>query len=65
MAAIARAPAAFPMWRDDRPYRRAVMPRRLPFVVFFEEKEDAVRIWAIAHARRRPGYWIRRTRREL
>ena len=36
---------------------RCVFARRFPYVVFFAEGADAVRVMAIAHDRRRPGYW--------
>jgi plasmid stabilization system protein ParE len=31
-----------------------------PFVVIYLESEDYVRILAVAHGRRRPGYWKKR-----
>jgi toxin ParE1/3/4 len=64
MAAVDRVPAdvaeaseRFPTWR--RPWRRAVM-RRFPFVVFFEVEDDRVVVWAVAHVKRTPGYWVAR-----
>lgn len=33
---------------------------RFPYVVYYECLPDRVRIVAIAHERRRPGYWRRR-----
>ena len=57
---IADAPLACGLWRDDRPYRRKVLTR-FPYVVFFRVDADAVVIFAVAHARRRPGYWARRS----
>ncbi len=33
---------------------------RFPFVVFFEVEEDRIVVWAVAHTRRRPGYWVAR-----
>jgi plasmid stabilization system protein ParE len=32
----------------------------LPYVVFFEVADDAITIVAVAHQRRRPGYWLDR-----
>ena len=52
--------STFPKWRDDRPYRKAVMAHRFPFVIFFEDRQEEVRVLAIAHGKRRPGYWLRR-----
>lgn len=34
--------------------------RRFPYVVYYAELEDAVWVVAIAHGKRRPGYWRRR-----
>jgi toxin ParE1/3/4 len=42
--------------------RRAVMTH-FPVCVVFLEMEDGVRIVAIAHAKRRPDYWIYRLAR--
>jgi plasmid stabilization system protein ParE len=36
--------------------RRLVL-RRFPFVIVFREAANGVEIIAIAHGRRRPGYW--------
>jgi toxin ParE1/3/4 len=57
---IASEASTFPKWRDDRPYRKAVMTHRFPFVIFFEIREEQIRVLAIAHGKRRPGYWLRR-----
>ena len=36
---------------------RRVLLRRFPFFVVFRVRGDDVQIVAVAHARRRPGYW--------
>ena len=36
---------------------RRLMVRRFPFSLVFVELPDEVRIVAVAHVRRRPGYW--------
>ena len=36
--------------------RRALL-RRYPFFVVYRVRRDEVQIVAVAHARRRPGYW--------
>ena len=41
--------------------RRALLPR-FPFALVFTELDAEVRILAIAHAKRRPGYWLYRVR---
>jgi plasmid stabilization system protein ParE len=54
LAAIARAPRSFP----KRLGAYAVLVPRFPYVVFFEVLEsETIRILAVAHAKRRPGYW--------
>jgi len=56
---IREAPEAFPLWRSGRPYRRFVM-QHFPYVVMFTVDDDSVEVIAIAHAKRRPGYWLDR-----
>jgi plasmid stabilization system protein ParE len=36
---------------------RRVLLRRFPFFVVYRVRGDDVQIIAVAHARRRPGYW--------
>jgi plasmid stabilization system protein ParE len=40
--------------------RRRIL-KGFPYSVIFQEKEDTLRVLAIAHAKRRPGYWRSRT----
>jgi plasmid stabilization system protein ParE len=41
-----------------------VRTRRFPYFLYYEVvAPDLIRFYAVAHARRRPGYWLRRTRR--
>ena len=54
---IGENPHRFPVWKP--PWRRAVL-RRFPFLVFFEVEEGRVTVMAVAHAKRRPGYWVAR-----
>jgi plasmid stabilization system protein ParE len=38
--------------------------RRFPYMVYYEVRDPSlVVIYAVAHGRRRTGYWLRRTRR--
>lgn len=60
VARIADVPESFPLWRDDRPYRKAVMTRRFPFVLYFRTAEHEVYVLAVAHGKREPGYWVSR-----
>jgi plasmid stabilization system protein ParE len=61
LATIADNPQAFPRWRDDRIYRKHVL-RRFPYIVFYVHVpgDDDVLVVAIAHSKRRPGYWLSR-----
>ncbi len=45
----------------DAIHRRLPL-RRFPFGLIFRVDPSAVRIVAFAHNRRRPGYWLSRTR---
>ena len=36
---------------------RRVLLRRFPFFLVYRVRGDSVQIVAVAHARRRPGYW--------
>jgi toxin ParE1/3/4 len=36
---------------------RRILLRRFPFFVVYRVRDDNVQIVAVAHARRRPGYW--------
>lgn len=60
---IGEAAIAYPTW----PGTRAVAPRihrsivqRFPYLIAFEKHEEKAFVLAIAHAKRRPLYWLRR-----
>lgn len=38
------------------PYRRVLL-QRFPFAVYYEVADNQIRIMAVAHQRRLPGYW--------
>jgi plasmid stabilization system protein ParE len=60
---IAEAPrmgSLVPGVSDQAIRRRAV--RRFPYNVVYMELSDRLQILAIAHDRRRPGYWVGRLR---
>lgn len=60
LAAIARSPgrfALYPRVASELGVRRAAA-RRFPYSVAFIELPTVVRVLAIAHERRRPGYWV-------
>ena len=56
---IRDAPERWPLWRQDRPYRQRRL-RRFPFVVLYRVTDAYVRVAAVAHTSRRPGYWLAR-----
>jgi plasmid stabilization system protein ParE len=60
-AKIADRALRYPLWRADRPYRKARV-RRFPYAVFFLAETERVVVMAVAHQKRRPGYWLRRIR---
>lgn len=46
---------------EDVPIRRAVT-KKFPYVVIYEMRADEIVVLAVAHAKRRPNYWLRRRR---
>jgi plasmid stabilization system protein ParE len=52
---IGRTPQAFPPHPGSE-LRKCVL-RRFPYTIFFLEQADRVWIAAVAHQKRRPGYW--------
>ena len=58
MAAISEAPGRWP--RLDNRYRRFLL-RNFPFSVVYLPHADKLEVIAIAHHRRRPGYWRERS----
>ena len=55
---IAESPMRWPVRLGFRKY----VMQRFPFVIFFRIKDPEVQVLAVAHARRRPGYWKDRLR---
>jgi plasmid stabilization system protein ParE len=59
---ILAAPTSYPKVetaRTRRDIRRCVL-KRFPYYVAYELCADEIVILAVAHAKRRPNYWIRR-----
>jgi hypothetical protein len=52
---IAESPGQFPAWQGNRRFQKAVLLETFPFVVFFRELDDHIRILAIATAPASPG----------
>jgi plasmid stabilization system protein ParE len=44
-------------WPSGEHGTRKLVLQRYPFAVIYREKETVVQLLAIAHGRRRPGYW--------
>ena len=63
-ALLVRVPTAGPPYPDVRPDLgiRRVVVSGFPFVLAYRVLDDVVRIDAVAHMHRRPGYWTRRVR---
>jgi toxin ParE1/3/4 len=59
---IGTSPASFPRLMDlpaDLGIRRALLPR-FPYAIVFMDLGTEIRVLAVAHAKRRPGYWLNR-----
>lgn len=62
LEAIAEKPLTWSLWPGVDPalgVRRFLLPR-FPFAIGYIVEGDAITVLAIAHHRRRPGYWMRR-----
>jgi plasmid stabilization system protein ParE len=54
---IARTPNRWPIYLYGTRYRHL---RRFPFVLVYRLRVDRLRVVAVAHTGRRPGYWKKR-----
>ena len=54
---VAEAPERWPNYEHDT--RRYVFPR-FPFSLIYRVAGDKIQIIAVAHAKRKPGYWKQR-----
>jgi len=57
MASVAEAPKRWPRIKGD--FRRYLL-HRFPFSVVYVERAGLIEVVAVAHHRRKPGYWARR-----
>ncbi len=60
---IAERPAMWPRWPSPLAAQagvRAYTLRRFPFVLAYLVVEETIFVVALAHTRRRPGYWMER-----
>lgn len=55
---IQRSPTAFPMYQATA--FRSCAVRRFPYWIFYLTRDDAIWVVAVAHHKRKPGYWKRR-----
>jgi plasmid stabilization system protein ParE len=53
---LCELPLSAPAWVDDPSFRCSTL-RRFPYRVFFFTDDDELVVVAIAHDRRKPGYW--------
>ena len=58
---IKRNPLAYAIEIDQF---RACAVHRFPYTAFYADFEDHIWLAAVAHQRRRPGYWLRRKPRK-
>jgi plasmid stabilization system protein ParE len=56
---LRRFPRGAPAWPDDPTFRCATL-HRFPYRIFYFIDDDMFVVAAIAHHRRRPGYWRKR-----
>jgi plasmid stabilization system protein ParE len=54
---VQERPQSFPLHLAGT--RRCLLSR-YPYLVVFRELDDRIQVIAVAHGRRRPGYWTRR-----
>ena len=48
------------LWPEDEDAIRRHVLRHFPYTVFYEIRNHTVTVLAVAHQRRRPGYWRER-----
>lgn len=51
---ISRNPESWPVFEGNA---RRILLRRFPFAVIYRLEREVVFVIAVAHGRRRPGYW--------
>jgi len=60
---IAQAAHSYTLWPNVKraavPIRRALV-QRFPYALAFEAHSNQIRVLAVAHAKRRPLYWLNR-----
>jgi plasmid stabilization system protein ParE len=56
---VLATPHRFTAWRRGSDVRVAVV-ERFPYSLFFRIEETSIVVYAVAHHKRRPGYWRKR-----
>ncbi|MBK8253242.1 MAG: type II toxin-antitoxin system RelE/ParE family toxin [Polyangiaceae bacterium] len=56
IACILSAPNSYPLWRRSSKVRYAIVSR-FPYTILFSVYGEALTVYAVAHDKRRPGYW--------
>lgn len=54
---ISAAPDRWPIFAGSA---RRYLLRRFPYMVVYRQTDTGIQVLAVAHARRRPGYWKKR-----
>ena len=57
--AIRERPEAWSTWRGCDDVRRRILPR-FPYSIVYVIEDAAIVVVALAHHKRRPGYWVPR-----
>lgn len=63
LVSVAAAPRSWPLWpgvRTETLGVRRFLMSRFPFALPYLVIEERIVVLAVAHVRRRPGYWLRR-----
>jgi plasmid stabilization system protein ParE len=60
--ALKHIEAAPSRWPEHAHSTRRYVMRRFPYLVVYRDTPDALQIVAVAHGRRRPGYWRQRVK---
>jgi toxin ParE1/3/4 len=59
IAAIEESPEIWPIVRRKTALRRFLLSR-FPYAIIYACADQEIRVFAVAHTRRRPGFWRRR-----
>jgi plasmid stabilization system protein ParE len=66
LSLLGESPRTAPLWRGAASQQlgvRVFVMRRYPFLLPYLVQEERMVVLAVAHVRRRPGYWLRRLKR--